>query len=134
MSQSPLSTLSAKIFGMTSFSPIRLDAQVGLGLLTTRGATVAALNTTAAGLIKTGPGRLFKAVIIGTGSTGGGFSLNDCLTVGTVAASNLLWTLPYNATTNIVGAPFDFDGVFFSTGLYLSVPTGDTPIINLFYT
>jgi hypothetical protein len=132
MSQGPLNALIAKIFGKTAFSPLTLDAQVGTGLLTSRGSTTSTLNVTTTGLIKTGPGRLIRAVVIGAG-TGGAWTLNDCLTSGTAAAANLIWTVS-GASTTVAGTSIDLDGIFFSTGLYLNaVPSGGTPIINFFY-
>jgi len=87
-----------------------------------------ALNLTSAAVIKASPGRLRKLVIIAPGSGSGAFQFNDCLTTGTAAAANLVWSLPYNSSLNVAGAIIPVD-LPFLVGIVLSaVPGAGSPI------
>ena len=86
---------------------VKSDAQSNLAIQS--GGVSRALNQTAAAVIKAGPGRLRKIVIIAPGTTSGTFTFNDCLTVGAAAAANAIFVLAYNGTNNIAGAVFNLD-------------------------
>lgn len=68
------------------------------------------LNITAATVLKVGPGRLVKLVVITAGAAG---TVNDCATTGAAAAANELCALPA-----VVG-PIDMN-VAFQTGLVIT--------------
>ena len=102
-------------------------------LIPPSGGTNSALNVTAAKTLKSSPGRVARITIVAPGSTGGAFTLNDCLTVTAATTSNEVWSLAYNATANVGGAVFNIDWPF-KTGIVLSaVPTGGSPIASISY-
>lgn len=68
------------------------------------------LNITAATVLKVGPGRLVKLVVVVAGAAG---TVNDCATTGAAAASNELCALPA-----VVG-PIEMN-VAFQTGLVIT--------------
>lgn len=74
------------------------------------------LNITAATVLKVGPGRLVKLVVIVAGAAG---TVNDCATTGAAAAANELAALPA-----VVG-PIDMN-VLFQTGLVVTPGAGQT--------
>jgi hypothetical protein len=79
-----------------------------------------ALNLTVPTVIKAGPGRLSKLIII-DGGTDGAFMLNDCAVLADAAAANTILTLPFGAAA---GTIFDLDWPC-ATGIVLSaVPVG----------
>ena len=91
------------------------------------------LNMTTAVVIKAGPGRLRRIVIIAPGSTSGAFTFNDCLTTGAAAAANEIFTLAYNATANVAGYVINLDWPCL-VGIVLSaVPGGGSPIVAVSY-
>ena len=110
-----------------------LNADGTGALVVNSGGTLSKLNVSAAAVIKTGKGKAGRVVIIAPGSTSGAFTFNDCATVGAASAANTIWTLPYNAATNIAGATFDINFPV-TTGLVLSaVPGAGSPIIAIAY-
>jgi hypothetical protein len=110
---------------------VKADAQNNLGVQ--NGGRSAALNQTAAAVIKAGPGRIRKIIIIDPGTTSGAFTLNDCLTTGAAAAANVVWTQAYNAALAVKGQVITLDWPC-ATGIVLSaVPGGGTPIIAVSY-
>jgi len=112
-----------------AMSPGLVDA-AGLTLVANGGKSTA-LNQTAAAVLKTGAGRVAKVVIIAPGSGSGAFTLNDCATTGAATAANVLFTLPYNATSNVAGSVFTLE-LPFTNGLTLSaVPGAGAPIVTV---
>jgi hypothetical protein len=102
-------------------------------LIVSRGGLNTKLNQTVAAVINAAPGRLAVVTIVSPGSTGGAFTINDCLTTGAAAASNVLWSLTYNSSLNVSGAVFTID-LPAAVGIVLSaVPTGGSPIISISY-
>lgn len=101
-------------------------------LMSSAGGLKSVLNVTAATVIKASPGRVAKIIINAPGATSGGFALNDCLTTGAAAASNLVWEIAYNATTNVEGAVFVIDFPFL-VGIVLSAVPGGSPIVSISY-
>jgi hypothetical protein len=113
----PFSKLSSGNLGTAS-----LDSGTGKVLLTSVGGNSSSLNITAQTVIKATPGRVFKLIINAAG-TAGAWALNDCSTVGAIAASNLVWEMAFGATTNVEGTIVTIDFPF-ATGIVLTVPTG----------
>jgi hypothetical protein len=110
-----------------------LDAN-GKSLVTTNGGTLSSLNNTAAALIQAGALRLCRIIIVAPGSGSGAFTINDSATLAGAAAANEVWSLPYNATSNVAGASFSLDWPM-ANGLVLSaVPGAGSPVIALSYT
>jgi hypothetical protein len=70
------------------------------GLMTTKGGIAPCLNLTAPALVQAGVCRLNRITIIAPGSGSGGFTINDAASLGGAAASNAVWSLPYNAAAN----------------------------------
>lgn len=114
-----------------SVAPARLGASGEQ--IATLGGLSSALNLTAAAVIKATPGRLAKIIIVAPGTTSGAFTFNDCATTGAAAASNEVWTMVYNAASNLTGAIFTIDFPF-QIGIVLSaVPGAGSPIIAVSY-
>jgi hypothetical protein len=133
MPQNPLSAFVSKIFGSSILAPILLDTNTSLLLESGGGGTSRTLNVTAAAVIKATPGRLAGIIILNAGTTSGAFTFNDCATVGAATTANQLFTLPYNATTNIPGSIFPL-GIICTTGIVVSaVPGGGTPQIAVLW-
>jgi hypothetical protein len=114
--------LSFKKLSTGALAAASLDSGTGNLLLTSVGGNVSSLNITAQTVIKATPGRVFKLVINAAG-TAGAWALNDCSTVGAIAASNLVWEMAFGATTNVEGTIVTIDFPF-ATGIVLTVPTG----------
>ena len=134
MPQGPIATtVATKTVGnVTTGVPLLADA-VGLAEFTVGGSS-ATLAIGAAAVVKAGATRLAKIVVVTPGSASGAFTLNDCATTGAASSANLIWSLPYNATTNVAGAVFTLDWPC-TTGLVVSaVPGSGTPVINVSYT
>jgi hypothetical protein len=129
MPQTPLNQ-NTQTFGTTTLVNQKADA-AGL-LLSTQGGAKSALNVTAASVIKASPGRVAKLVIVAPGSGSGSFTLNDCLTTGTAAASNEVFTIGYAAAA--AGAVYNLDFPF-QVGIVLSaVPGAGSPVVAISYT
>lgn len=102
-------------------------------IATQNGGTKSLLNIGAAVAIKATPGRVRKFVVVAPGSSSGAFTLNDCATTGAAAASNLIWSLAYNAAANVIGAVFTLDWPCL-VGITLSaVPGSGTPLCAVSY-
>jgi hypothetical protein len=111
--------------------PQYMDAQ---GVQVVANAASAALNITAAAVIKASAGRIARIVILAPGSTSGAFTFNNCATTGAATTANQVFTLPYNGTNNIAGAVFNID-VPCSAGIVCSaVPGGGSPQVIVTYT
>jgi hypothetical protein len=127
MPQNPLSAFVSKIFGTSTLAPILLDTNTSLLLESGGGGTSSTLNVTAAAVIKATPGRLAGIIILVPGTTSGTWTFNDCATTGAATAANTIFTLPYNATTNIAGQIFPL-GIICTTGIVISaVPGAGSP-------
>ena len=125
MSQTPIALNSKN--PANAFTPTLVDA--GGMLEVTNGGKSSALNLTAAAVIKGSSGRLAKIVIIAPGSTSGTFTFNDCATTGAATAANTIFTLAYNATSNVAGSVFNVEWPC-ANGIVLSaVPGGGSPIV-----
>ena len=108
-----------------------MDAQ---GVQVVANAASAALNITAAAVIKASAGRIARIVVLAPGSTSGAFTFNNCATTGAATTANQVFTLPYNGTNNIAGAVFNID-VPCSAGIVCSaVPGGGSPQVIVTYT
>lgn len=102
--------------------------------MTSRGGLLSKLNMTAANVIKAAPGRVSKLIVIAPGSTSGGWTLNDCASVGAAAASNQIWLQAYNGAANVEGEVIDLDWPC-AVGIVLStVPGAGSPILAISYT
>lgn len=111
-----------------SFTQISKD---GSSLLSTTGGNNSALNQTVGAVIKASPGRVCRITIVNAGTTGGTFTLNDCLTTGAASAANTIWAVAFNGTGVVAGASFDIQWPCL-VGIVLSaVPTGGTPIVAI---
>jgi len=129
MPQAPFGSYVAKKSSSGALGPMSLDNS-GL-LLTSSGGSTPAYNLTAATVVKATSGRLCKIIVVNPGTTGGGFTFNDCATTGAAAASNEIFTIAYNATADVSGLVVTLDWPCL-TGIVLSaVPTGGTPIISV---
>ena len=105
-----------------------------MGVQVTANGASAALNITAAAVIKATPGRLARVSILAPGSTSGGFVLNDCATTGAATTANQIFNLPYNGTNNIAGAVFNVE-IPCAVGIVCSaVPGAGSPRIVVTYT
>lgn len=92
-----------------------------------------ALNLTAAQNIKVGTGRTISLFIIAPGTTSGAWTFNDCATTGAAAASNQVFSIPYNHAANLAGNTFSVNFPF-KVGITLSaVPGSGSPIATLVY-
>ena len=95
------------------------------------GGTSPALNLIAAGVIKGTPGRIARIIIVAPGSSSGAFTLNDCATIGAVAAANEIWSLPVASADNVAGAVFNLQWPCL-VGIVLSaVPGSGSPICSI---
>lgn len=94
-----------------------------------------ALGITAAAVIKSTGGRLFGIIVVAPGSTSGAFTLNDCTTTTAAAASNEVYSLPYNASNNVAGTVITFTNpIPFANGIVVSaVPGAGSPQLTLLY-
>ena len=100
-------------------------------LNTQRGGVNSKLNLTAATVIKAGPGRLRRIIIIAPGGSSGAFTFNDCLTTGAAAASNEIYSLAYSAASAAQVIELDWPCL---VGIVLSaVPGASSPIVNVSY-
>ena len=105
-----------------------------MGLQVTANGASAALNITAAAVIKATPGRVARVAILAPGSTSGSFVLNNCATTGAATTANQIFNLPYNGTNNIAGAVFNLE-IPCTVGIVCSaVPGGGSPQIVVTYT
>lgn len=105
-----------------------------MGVQVTANGASAALNITAAAVIKATPGRVARISILAPGSTSGGFVLNDCATTGAATTANQIFNLPYNGTNNIAGAVFNVE-IPCAVGIVCSaVPGAGSPRIVVTYT
>ena len=126
MPQGPLNALVA-INALTKFFTPLVMGNVG-DLHVSDGGVSSSLNLIAAGVIKGTPGRIARIIIVAPGSSSGAFTLNDCATIGTVAAANEIWSLPVASADNIAGAVFNLQWPC-SVGIVLSaVPGAGSPI------
>lgn len=98
------------------------------------GGTQDLLAIGAAAVVKAGPGRIAKVVIVSPGTTSGAFTINDSATIGGANAANTVWTLPYNATSNVAGAVFNLDWPVNNGIVVSAVPGGGSPVINVSFT
>lgn len=131
MAQNPLLAFVAKTVA-GAFTNLQVDSNTGQ-LLDSRGGKLSVLNLTAAAVVKAGPGRVSRVIIVAPGTTSGAFTLNDCLTTGAAAAANAVWSLPFGGANNIAGATFELDWPF-AVGVVLSaVPGAGSPIIAVSY-
>ncbi len=129
MPQSPNQVFPGVASGVAK--PQYMDAQ---GVQVVANAASAALNITAAAVIKATPGRIARIVILAPGSTSGAFTFNNCATTGAATTANQVFTLPYNGTNNIAGAVFDIS-VPCSAGIVCSaVPGAGSPRVLVTYT
>jgi hypothetical protein len=129
MPQSPNQVFPGVASGVAK--PQYMDAQ---GVQVVANAASAALNITAAAVIKASAGRIARIVILAPGSTSGAFTFNNCATTGAATTANQVFTLPYNGTNNIAGAVFNID-VPCSAGIVCSaVPGGGSPQVIVTYT
>ena len=102
--------------------------------LVSRGGLNNSLNNTAPAVIKAGQGRIGKVIVVAPGSGSGAFTINDAATTGAAAASNVVWSLPYNSTLNVAGQVFDVDFPC-ANGITLSaVPGAGSPILAISFT
>lgn len=109
--------------------PLQVNG-AGALLVTTAGAK-SALNQTATGVIKTGPGVAGKLIIVSPGTTSGALTLNDSATVGGAAASNTIFSMAFGSLA--AGQTYDLNFPF-TNGLVISaVPGGGTPIYSISY-
>ncbi len=93
----------------------------------------AALNVTAAAVVKATPGRVVRIVVVSPGTTSGAFTVNNCATTGAATTANTIWTLPYNGAANVAGAVFTLD-MPASVGIVVSaVPGGGSPQLSISY-
>ena len=127
MSQIPLGSYIAKLFGATKLVPLVADSTNTL--LTTQGGGSSLLNITTQTLVKGSAGRIGKVIVNAPGSTSGAFQIYDSATVGGAAASNLVWELAYNGTANVEGAVFNLDFPCLN-GIVINVP-GGSPIASV---
>ena len=128
MAQANLFLPFKKLIGNAN-APAGLDA-AGL-LMTSDGGVFSALNQTVQAVIKATPGRVGKIIISAPGATSGTFAINDCATIGAIAAGNLVWELAFGATANVEGAIFALDFPCL-VGIVLTVP-GGSPICSVSY-
>jgi hypothetical protein len=95
----------------------------------TTGGVRSALNLTMASVIKVAPGRLAKILVV-DGGAHGGFVLNDCASLDTAGAENMIIVLPSGARA---GTVIDLDWPC-AIGIVLSaVPDGGSPILAISY-
>jgi hypothetical protein len=105
-----------------------------MGVQVTANGASAALNITAASVIKATPGRVARVSILAPGSTSGSFVLNDCATTGAATTANQVFNLPYNGTNNIAGSVFNVE-IPCAVGIVCSaVPGAGSPRIVVTYT
>lgn len=88
------------------------------------GGNSSATNVTAAAVIKAGPGRITKIVVLGVVGTGGAFTINDCTTTGAATTANQVYT---TAGTIAVGTVVALDFPCLNGITVSAVPTGGTP-------
>jgi hypothetical protein len=79
-----------------------------------------ALNLTVPKIIKAAPGRLCKLIVLG-GGTSGTFTLNDCCTLDTAAAANVIFTIGYGVK---IGTVIELDWPCASGMALSAVPDG----------
>ncbi len=99
----------------------------GTALVTGYGSS-SALNKTTTGVIKTGPGRLSKIIVL-AGGTGTSLVLNDAATVGAAAAANAL----YNSAVAAAAGTIIVLDIPFTNGLVISAVPGGSPQFVLVY-
>jgi hypothetical protein len=121
MAQGPLQATVAisPTAGGNKQAPLQMDATGNL--LIGQGSTSALNKVAGASVIKAGPGRVCK-VIVNTAGTGPG-QVNDCLTTGAVAASNLVAVIPNTVGVYAIDFPF-------AVGIVLTVGTGQVVSIS----
>jgi hypothetical protein len=95
MPQSPFATNVAKN-PAGAYTPLAVDAAGNL--VTSGGGTKAAYNVAAAAVIKAGPGRLAKVVVL-TVPSAGNLTLNDVLTTGGAAIGNEILSIAFGSLT-----------------------------------
>jgi len=88
----------------------------------TQQGTNSALNVTAATLVKGSTGRL-STICINTVGSAGTLNVYDSATTAGASASNLMYSLAYNAATAVAGAVFFLD-IPFQNGLVVTPATG----------
>ena len=121
----------------TARTPGNVQTQVKVDptgtLLSSTGGSSSSLNITAAAVVKATPGRVAKIVVVAPGSGSGVFTINDCATIGTAAAANVIWSMAYNATANVGGAVINLDWPC-AVGIVVSaVPGAGSPILAISY-
>ncbi len=92
----------------------------GAGIVST-GGIYSSLNITAATVIKATKGRIAKVIVLVAGSTAG--SVNDSATIGGVAASNLVSTIP----AAVASISLDFPC---ANGIVVTPGTGQTLAVS----
>jgi hypothetical protein len=98
---------------------------------TRTGGVQSALNVTAAAVIKAAPGALVSILVLAPGTTSGSLTINDCLTTGAAASTNVLWTALYTALTVGQVITLNFPAL---VGIVVSaVPTAGSPNYNIFF-
>jgi hypothetical protein len=89
-----------------------------------------ALNVTNARVLKVGPGRLVRIVVLGAVGSAGALTLNDSATVAGAATANVVYTIP---GTVAVGTVITVDAPTVNGLVVSAVPTGGTPQFAISY-
>lgn len=95
--------------------------------------TQSKLNITAAVVVKAGPGRLGKLIVIEPGTTGGVLTINDLATTSGGAAGNEIFSVGFAGLT--AGQVIDFGNWPCKTGIAVTaVPSAGNPQYTLSFT
>lgn len=98
---------------------------------TVAGGTTSKLNITAAAVVKAGPGRLARIVVVAPGTTGGALTINDCLTVAAAAASNEILSIGFAGLT--AGQVIDLEFPCLVGIVVSAVPSAGSPVFSISY-